>query len=49
MSEQDEHLILLRELAVEYTVAYFKDKTVTEDVFMKHLETIYNFLLSGKV
>lgn len=39
----------LRELAIEYTVRYFKDKQVSEEVFMMHLERTYNFLLTGKV
>lgn len=38
-----------KELAIYYTVEYFKNKQVTQDIFMRHLETVYNFLLEGKV
>ncbi len=33
-----------RELAVTKTVEYFKEKNVTQEAFMSHLEEIYKFL-----
>lgn len=40
----------VRQLAVEYTVEYFKDKPqVSEQVFIEHLEKIYNFLKTGTI
>ena len=38
-----------RERAVELTVEYFLEKNVSEDIFMTHLEKVYQFLLTGKV
>ncbi len=38
-----------KELAIVYTVEYFKNKQVSQEIFMRHLETVYNFLLDGKV
>jgi len=38
-----------KELAIIYTVEYFKNKQVTQDIFMRHLETVYNFLKDGTV
>ena len=38
-----------KELAIIYTVEYFKNKQVSQEIFMRHLETVYNFLLDGKV
>lgn len=38
----------LRMKAVELTVQYFLDSPkVGEDVFMRHLERVYNFLKTG--
>lgn len=37
----------LRMKAVRLTVKHFKDKTATEEAFMRHLERVYNFLLTG--
>lgn len=39
----------VRTRSVELTVEYFLDKNVSEDVFMTHLEKVYQFLLTGKV
>lgn len=36
-----------RNIALEATVSYFKDKQVSEEVFMRHLERVYNFLIKG--
>ena len=44
----NETLISLRSKAIELTVQYYLDRPlVSEDVFMGHLERVYNFLLTG--
>ena len=37
----------IKELALTLTVDYFRDKQVSEEVFMRHLERVYNFLKTG--
>jgi hypothetical protein len=42
--------IEMRQLAIEYTIQYFADKPqVAQQVFIEHLEKIYNFLKTGTI